>query len=59
MLDVIFQHIQLLVVLGAAALVILLFGAIVAGAVYVFIWAHWVAFKWVAEVYRGIVPDNA
>lgn len=59
MLDVIVQHLQLFVVMVSAALLIVFFGAIVAGAVYVFIWAHWAAYKWLKEVYHGIVPGNA
>ena len=59
MLDVIIQHLQLFVVMVAAASLIVFFGAIVAGAVYAFIWAHWVAYKWLKEVYHGIVPSNA
>lgn len=63
MFDTLYQYLVTFCILFLAGALIVIFGAIIAVAVYVFIWLHVEAYKWlkgkVMGVYNGIVSANA
>ena len=59
MLETIFTYIQVFAILGIAAFLIMIFGAIVAIAVYIFVLMHVRAYEICKEVLNGIISANA